>query len=165
MNLNKNNLNILSIENLISFFLIIIIFIIDRISKIKIIYGPASENTIFVNNFLNFELLWNTGIGFGFLSASDDLFYKLISLFILLVVLFLLFIMLLSKKKIEKFLYSLILGGAIGNLYDRSTYFAVPDFIDIHIKEYHWFTFNIADIFITLGILLIILNELSIKKQ
>ena len=70
-----------------------------------------------------------------------------------------------KSKTSDKILFSMILGGASGNVYDRLTYFAVPDFIDIHYKNFHWFTFNIADIFITLGIILIILNDLLIKKN
>ena len=80
-----------------------------------------------------------------------------------LVILFLIYLIIKSKN-IDKILFSLILGGAIGNFYDRLVYFAVPDFIDIHYNNFHWFTFNIADIFISIGIIMIILKDLLFKK-
>ena len=113
---------------------------------------------------MNLELVWNTGVGFGLLSQNANIFYHLISLLILSVIAFLIYLVA-KANFVEKILYSLILGGAIGNLYDRLIYYAVPDFIDFHIKDFHWFTFNIADIFITLGIILIIIQDIALKKK
>ena len=157
---------IINRSNIISILLIVSIFLIDRFSKIKIINHILSNNSsIYVNNYLNLDLVWNTGIGFGLLSLDGGTLYHLISLIIFIVILGLIFFIIKSSLESEKFLYSMILGGALGNFYDRALYFAVPDFIDIHFKEYHWFTFNIADIFISLGIILLILREIIFIKN
>jgi len=165
MKISKNFINkIFSKEKIISVLVIFFVFIFDRITKISIINHQLNNKSIFVNDFLNFELVWNTGIGFGLLSQSANIYYHLISLLIFSLIIFLIY--LLSKAHfLEKIYFSLILGGAAGNLYDRLIYFAVPDFIDFHINYFHWFTFNIADIFITLGIILIIIQDLIVKKK
>ena len=135
------------------YFLAIIFFIfgIDRYSKIKII-NNFSDTRVYLNDFLNFDLIFNTGIGFGLLSFDSSLYYDLISLLITTVIIFLVIISMKSDK-FDKMIFSIIIGGAIGNLYDRITFNAVPDFIDLHYGSFHWFTFNVADIFITLGII------------
>ncbi len=157
---------IINRSNIISILLIGSIFLIDRFSKIKIInYILSNNNSIYVNNYLNLDLVWNTGIGFGFLALDGGTLYHLISLIIFIVILGLIFFIIKSSLESEKFLYSMILGGALGNFYDRALYFAVPDFIDIHFNDYHWFTFNIADIFISLGIILFILKETIFEKN
>ena len=157
---------IINRSNIVSILLIASIFIIDRFSKIKIInYILSNNNSIYVNNYLNLDLVWNTGIGFGFLALDGGTLYHLISLIIFAVILGLIFFIIKSSLESEKFLYSMILGGALGNFYDRALYFAVPDFIDIHFNDYHWFTFNIADIFISLGIILFILKETIFEKN
>ena len=155
---------ILNINTVLLFMLTTSIFFLDRLSKIKIInYQLENSNIFFVNKYLNFELVWNTGIGFGILNLEANIAYHSITLFILVVILLLIFFMAKSSS-FEKYSYSLVLGGAIGNFYDRIIYYAVPDFIDFHVNNYHWFTFNIADIFITIGIILLVLNELIFKK-
>ena len=148
-----------------SFLVVIIVFISDRLSKayvIKLI--EINEREIFVNNFLNITLNWNRGIGFGLLSFDATIIYHLISALILLIIIYLIYLMVLSNNS-GKIILSLIIGGAAGNLYDRLTYFAVPDFIDFHIENYHWFTFNVADIFISLGIFAMIVNEFILRKK
>ena len=165
MNISKNiQKKIFSKEVIISIILIIFIFILDRITKIFIINHQTSNQNIFVNDYLNFELIWNTGIGFGLLSQNANMYYHLISLLILSVIIFLIYLMI-KAEYLEKILFSLILGGALGNFYDRIIYYAVPDFIDFHINDFHWFTFNIADIFITLGIILILIRDIIFKKK
>ena len=154
---------ILKKENIYCLIIIFFIFTIDRYSKIGMIRN-FTDTSFYLNDFLNFDLVWNTGIGFGFLSTDSSLIYNLITGIICIVIMFLIYLIVKSKTS-DKILFSMILGGAMGNVYDRLTYFAVPDFIDIHYKNFHWFTFNIADIFITLGIILIILNDLLIKKN
>ena len=149
-------------ENIFYFIIVIIIFFLDRFSKLKIL-NQFSENIHYINNFINFDLIWNTGIGFGLLSFNSSLFYNLVSILIGLVVLILIYIFLISEKY-EKLIYALIIGGAFGNFYDRLVYKAVPDFIDLHYNNFHWFTFNVADIFITLGILAFILRSFCIKN-
>ena len=153
---------ILKRENFYFVLLVFFIFFLDRYTKIKII-NNFSDNTLYVNDFVNFHLVWNTGIGFGFLSTNSNLIYNSITIIIALVIFFL-FYLIVKSENIDKILFSLIIGGAIGNFYDRLVYFAVPDFIDIHYNNIHWFTFNIADIFITLGIIILISKDFFIKQ-
>ena len=156
--------NILKKENCYFLAIILLIFGLDRYSKIEII-NNFSDTSVYLNDFLNFDLIWNTGIGFGLLKSNTALFYNLISTLIGLVVLILFFLALRSKS-FDKIIYSIIIGGALGNFYDRVFYNAVPDFIDIHYRNFHWFTFNIADIFITVGIIaLIIYDFFKINKN
>ena len=123
-----------------------------------------SDSIFYVNDFLNFNLIWNTGIGFGLLSSDTTLFYNLIS-GVILIVIIILIVLGLQSDKYDKSVYSVILGGALGNFYDRATLSAVPDFIDIHYGNFHWFTFNLADIFISLGIIAFILRGFFIKNN
>ena len=148
---------ILNKENFYLLAIILLIFGLDRYSKIEII-NNFSDTSVYLNDFLNFDLIWNTGIGFGLLKSNTALFYNLISILIGLVVIILFFLALRSKS-FDKIIYSIIIGGALGNFYDRVFYNAVPDFIDIHYRNFHWFTFNIADIFITLGIIALIIYD------
>ena len=165
MNISKNvKKKIFSKEVIISLLVVFAVFILDRFTKITIINHQTNNQNIFVNDYLNFELVWNTGIGFGLFSQNANIYYHLISLLIFFVIIFLVYLAI-KAFFLEKIFLSLILGGAIGNFYDRLIYFAVPDFIDFHINDFHWFTFNIADIFITLGIILIIIKDLILKKN
>ncbi len=146
------------------FFIIALSFFLDRISKIKIIEHQLTNDSIYVNDFINIDLVWNTGIGFGLLSSNSSIFYNSITAIIGLVIIFLFY--LLRKSGLgDKLLFSLILGGALGNFYDRLIYFAVPDFIDLHFQNFHWFTFNLADIFITVGIIMLLLKDLFINEK
>ena len=165
MNISKNiKSKFFSKEVATSLIVTALVFILDRVTKTAIVNHQTNNDSIFVNDYLNFDLVWNTGISFGLFSHNANIYYHLISLLIFLVIIYLIFLAV-QAKYLEKILFSLILGGAIGNLYDRVFYFAVPDFIDFHIDDFHWFTFNIADIFITLGIILIIVSELILKKK
>ena len=151
--------------DLYSFVIILITFGIDRLSKTYVIeLIQSQEREIFVYDFLNLTLNWNTGIAFGLLSSNANVLYHLVSALILLIIIYLIYLMAISDNS-GKVIISLIIGGAVGNLYDRLTYFAVPDFIDFHIENYHWFTFNIADVFISLGIFGMILKEFIFKKK
>ncbi len=146
-------------------FIVSIIFTLDRFSKIYILnHFEESSSSIFINNILNFDLVWNNGIAFGLFGNDNNYIYHIITLLILIVIIFI-FYLLLKSKNYEKFFFSLILGGAIGNFYDRITYFAVPDFIDLHYNELHWFTFNVADIFITIGVIFLLFYEFSKKDN
>ncbi len=157
-NLNKNFL--------INVFLISLIFLLDRISKIYVIYlnQKLLGSEIFSSNYLNISLIWNEGIAFGLFSFSKTIIYDLLTLFILIVIL-VIFIMLIKSKDLRKYPLLMIFGGAIGNLYDRVFYKAVPDFIDLHVNNFHWFIFNIADIFITVGVIFMILIEIIANKK
>ena len=148
-----------------SFFLILVIFCLDRLSKIYVIkLIEVNEKELFLNNFLNITLNWNRGIGFGLLSFDATTMYHLISALILLIIIYLIYLMVRSDST-GKLIIALIIGGAVGNLFDRLAYFAVPDFIDFHIQTYHWFTFNVADIFISIGIFLMIIKEFFFKTS
>lgn len=162
---NKNKISLsLQKNNLICVAIIIAAFTIDRISKIKIIEHQLVNNRLYINEFVNFDLIWNTGIGFGLLSLNSTIIYNSITLLIGCVLFFIVYLII-KAKFLEKFLFSLVLGGALGNFYDRLVYFAVPDFIDLHYQRFHWFTFNIADIFITLGIITLIAKDLFKKNE
>ena len=154
---------IITKNNLYCLCVISIIFFLDRYTKLFIL-NNFTENTYYLNDYINLDLVWNTGIGFGLLSFDNQIFYNSISVIIGLVIILLLFITIKSKR-FEKFSFSIIVGGALGNFYDRISYNAVPDFIDIHYKNFHWFTFNIADIFITIGILAYIIKGFFEKKH
>lgn len=149
-------------ENIFSLILIIIIFFLDRYSKNKII-RDYNDDSYFFNNYLNLDLIWNSGIGFGLFSTASDLIYNFITTIIAIVIFYLTYISLLSKK-IDKLIYCIILGGAVGNFYDRLVYKSVPDFIDIHYGNVHWFTFNVADIFISIGIMLFMFKSFFYKS-
>ena len=144
------------------FIIVIIIFSLDRFSKISIL-NNFKDNTYYINSFINFDLIWNIGIGFGLLSTDANIIYSLITVIIALVIIFLLYIFVISET-LDKFIYAIILGGALGNFYDRLVYKAVPDFIDLHFNNFHWFTFNVADIFITSGIIVFVLRSFFIKN-
>jgi len=156
--------SIVSKKNLACLTIIIFIFFFDRLTKIQIIKNQTNNGAIFINDYLNFELVWNTGIGFGLFNINAGLVYHLISAFIFAIIILIVYL-LTKSEKIDKFLYAIVLGGALGNFYDRISYFAVPDFIDLHFNQYHWFTFNIADVFISIGIVLLILNEMIFKDE
>ena len=149
-------------NNLYCLIVILIIFFLDRYTKLLIL-DNFSENTYYLNDYINLDLIWNIGIGFGFLSTDSYLAYNLITLLIGLVILSLFYFLVLSEI-IDNLIYSVIIGGALGNFYDRLVYNAVPDFIDLHYKNFHWFTFNVADIFITIGILNFILRSFFDKN-
>ena len=149
-------------NNLYCLIVILIIFFLDRYTKLLIL-DNFSENTYYLNDYINLDLIWNIGIGFGFLSTDSYIAYNLITLLIGLVILSLFYFLVLSEI-IDNLIYSVIIGGALGNFYDRLVYNAVPDFIDLHYKNFHWFTFNVADIFITIGILIFILRSFFVKN-
>ena len=146
--------------------IILVIFILDRISKIYILNVAENSETveINVNFFLNFILVWNTGIGFGLLSFEHSTLYNLITSLIIIINLLIIYLIFKSND-LRAYFFILILGGSLGNLFDRLYYSAVPDFIDLNYKGYHWFIFNVADIFITLGIICLIFAELLNYKK
>ena len=125
-------------------------------------YKRFSDEKYFINDYINIDLIWNIGIGFGFLSHNSSLFYNSIT-FLIATVLVILFYFLIISKSLEKIIYAIIIGGALGNFYDRIIYRAVPDFLDIHYNNFHWFTFNVADIFISLGIFIFIIIGFFVK--
>ena len=150
----------------INLFLVILIFLIDRISKIYVIDLDKKfvGSEIFSSKFLNINLIWNEGIAFGLFSFSHNNLYILLTIVISLIILTILYFVIKSQG-IKKYSLLMILGGALGNLYDRVFYKAVPDFIDFHIGNFHWFIFNVADIFITIGVIFMILNEVIIDNK
>ena len=142
------------------------VFILDRISKIYLLDLEASGTTVdfYINSFLNFYLVWNSGIGFGLISMDSGIYYHAVTA-VIIVVNFALIYFLFKTKGLYPYLLSIIIGGSLGNLFDRLYYHAVPDFIDFHLGNYHWFIFNVADIFITVGIIGLLLIELRRKEK
>ncbi len=157
----------LSFKKIIIYFLILItIFFLDRASKLYILNIFEKENVvdIYVNNFLNIILIWNSGIGFGLLSFDSSIIYNFVTILIVLINIVILYLALKSDN-LRSYLFIIILGGSLGNLFDRIYYSAVPDFIDLNYNNFHWFVFNVADIFITVGIMCLILVELFFNKH
>ena len=151
-----------NIKKFIFYFLIIsIVFVLDRVSKIYVInyFENTLDTEIYLSNFLNIILVWNEGIGFGLLSFQDGSIYNFITLIIILINLIIIYFIY-KYKDIRGFLLTLVLGGSLGNLFDRIAFSAVPDFIDFNYNNFHWFIFNIADIFITFGVIMLILWEI-----
>ena len=150
----------------INLFIIFSIFIIDRITKIYVIgvNGKNSYEDLYSSKFLNINLIWNEGIAFGLFSFSQNNLYNLLTLIISIIVIVILK-MIINSYGIKKYGLMMIFGGALGNLFDRIFYKAVPDFIDFHIGEFQWFVFNVADIFITIGVIIMILYELILNNQ
>ena len=150
----------------INLFTILLIFLLDRISKIYVIHQdknfPGSE--IFSSKFLNISLIWNEGIAFGLFSFDDTKLYNILTFLILIIILIIIF-MISESVGLKKLALLMILGGALGNFLDRIIYKAVPDFIDFHIGNFHWFIFNVSDIFITIGVILMIIIELTYKSK
>tara|TARA_B100000029_G_scaffold513268_1_gene612254 strand:+ start:1444 stop:1902 length:459 start_codon:yes stop_codon:yes gene_type:complete len=146
--------------------IILILFFFDRLAKIYLINLQTSgiDVDFYILPFLNFYLVWNTGIGFGLVSMETNIYYHVLTTFIAIVNIGLIFF-LIKSKGINSYLFAIIIGGSLGNLFDRIYYYAVPDFIDLHIGNYHWFIFNVADIFITVGITGLIVTELLKKKE
>ena len=144
----------------INIFSIFFIFFLDRLSKLYVIYlhNKNLGGDLFSSDYLNINLIWNEGIAFGLFAFEESKFYNFLTLFISFVI-FVLIYMLVKSNGVKRFALLTIIGGALGNLYDRVVYLAVPDFLDFHIGNFHWFTFNIADIFISVGVIFMILLE------
>ena len=149
-----------------SFFIIFFIFSLDRISKIYLLdlQMNGTDIDLYIFSFLNFYLVWNTGIGFGIASIESNIYYHILTLVILIINIALIYF-LIKSKGIYAHLIAVVIGGALGNLFDRIYYKAVPDFISLHHGDFNWFVFNVADIFITIGVICLILNELFVNKE
>ena len=145
-------------KNIIIFYISFVTFFLDRFSKYYIlkIFNSESIDSFAVTSFLNFSLIFNKGIAFGLFSFNEQIYYNIISLIIILITLIVL-ILAFKSKGVEKISFSLIFGGSLGNIFDRLYYSSVIDFIDLHINNFHWFIFNFADIFISLGVIILII--------
>ena len=156
----------LSKSFIINFLLILIIFFLDRFSKIYVInfYEKNYGSDLYNSKFLNISLIWNEGIAFGLFSFSDKFFYHILS-FLIGAVILIIIVMLNRSEGLKKYSLIMILGGALGNFYDRIIFEAVPDFIDFHVENFHWFIFNVSDIFICLGVLFMIILEIVSNKE
>ena len=156
--------------NLKNFYLnlviILIVFIFDRATKLYILKLAEVEASvdIYITPYLNLFLIWNKGIAFGLFSIDASIIYNFITILIGLIIITILFMML-KNKSVQRYFFALIAGGALGNFYDRVVYTAVPDFIDLHFYDFHWFVFNVADIFITIGVFCLILVELFFNNK
>ena len=156
--------------NYINFFLysaiVIFIFILDRITKFYILNLIEANNSvdIYLSSFLNLYLIWNKGIAFGLLSFNQSSIYNFITILIIIIT-FIILIIIIRSNNYKVYFFIFILSGSIGNLFDRIYYSAVPDFIDFHFNDFHWFIFNVADIFITLGVICLIFVEIFFNKK
>ena len=158
---------ILTKSFIINSLLVFSIFLLDRLSKIYVIYLDKKflGSEIFSSKFLNIVLVWNEGIAFGLFSFDENYLYNILTVIILLIII-IIFFMIRGNRGVKKYSLLMILGGALGNFYDRIFYGAVPDFIDFHISNFHWFIFNFADIFITIGVIfMIILEYIGINNE
>ena len=146
--------------------IILAIFFFDRVTKIYLLnlQEDGTDIDFHITSFLNFYLIWNTGIGFGLASMETNIYYHVLTAIIVIINIGLIFF-LVKSKSIYAYLIALIIGGSLGNLFDRIYYYAVPDFIDLHLGNFHWCIFNVADIFITIGIIGLILVELLKKEK
>ena len=146
--------------------IILSIFFFDRVTKIYLLnfQEEGTDIDFYIYPFLNFYLVWNTGIGFGLASMEANIYYHILTTIIVFVNIGLVFF-LVKSKGIYSYLLAMIIGGSLGNLFDRIYYYAVPDFIDLHIGNYHWFIFNVADIFITVGIIGLVFIEILKKEK
>ena len=153
-------------KSLLKFTLVLIIFCVDRISKIYVteLVEKTDVSELYLTSFLNLYLVWNTGIAFGLFSFSNEFTYNLFTTLIILINAIIIYLVIITKD-FRKYFFLMILGGSFGNLFDRLYYGSVPDFIDFHIGNFHWFIFNIADIFITAGVICLILAEVLYKKD
>ena len=158
----KNTNKILLINIILTF----LIFLFDRLSKIYVInlQKELSGAEIFSSKYLNIRLIWNEGVAFGLLSFDQGNFYNLLTVLIILIIFFIV-LMILKSSGLQKLALVSILGGALGNVFDRILYKSVPDFIDFHIGDFHWFIFNIADIFITIGVIFMVILEILENKE
>ena len=164
-NLNKmKSLNLKTI--IVNTLLVLLIFLIDRFSKLYVlnIVEMNQEIDIYLNSFLNLYLVWNKGIAFGLFSFDLEIIYNTITALIIAINIVIVFMIIFSLS-FKRYSLILVLGGSLGNLFDRMYYSAVPDFIDFHIKDFHWFIFNVADIFISVGIILLIFYEVISNKK
>ena len=153
-------------KNFFSLLLIFILFSIDRLTKyLIVIYSNSSGELIIpITSFLKLNLIWNNGIAFGLLSFQQDLYYNSLTVIIIIITLILSYFMIKSNY-VEKGAFCLIIGGSLGNIFDRIYYSSVVDFIDFHINNFHWFIFNVADIFITIGVIILIVLEILKKNE
>ena len=153
-------------KNIYSLSLILFLFLVDRISKYLIlnIFKTSDEPNIIITSFLKFELIWNNGIAFGLLRFEESLYYNSLTAIIVVITIILFFLMIKSAN-VEKFGFCLIIGGSFGNIFDRLSYSSVIDFIDFNLGNFHWFIFNVADIFISTGVFILIMFELLKKNE
>ena len=151
---------------IINSLIVLTIFFLDRVSKIYVIYLSEKNLSynLFQSKFLNISLIWNEGIAFGLFSFDQKFYYNLL-IFLIILITLIIFWMILKSEKLERLAFMIIFGGSLGNIFDRLFYSAVPDFIDFHIKNFHWFIFNVADIFITIGVIILIYSEVFLKNK
>ncbi len=158
-------MNIIKKKFLLYSLVILFIFFLDQATKFYVInIFDESNNVIVLSKFLNIDLIWNQGIAFGLFSFDYKIYYNLIS-FLIVIVLICILIILYRSDGLTSYFYSMIFGGACGNLIDRIRYNSVPDFIDFHINDFHWFIFNVADIFISIGVFCLIMVEIFFNKK
>ena len=154
------NLKFINKNLFLNLIFVLIVFSLDRISKLYVLekFKNNFNTTLYESQFLNIHLIWNEGIAFGLMSFDEKSFYNALTIIIIFVSLLILYLSYINKG-LQRFALLSIFSGSLGNIYDRLLYNAVPDFIDFHVEDFHWFIFNIADIFITVGVIIMIMTE------
>ena len=156
---------LLNTKKLYFFAIFFLVFLLDRLSKFYILNLAESGNVdIYINSYINFYLIWNKGVAFGLLSSDENYLYNIVTALIIIINLVIIYFIFITKD-FRAYFFLIILSGSFGNLYDRLFYKAVPDFIDLHIGDFHWFIFNVADIFISLGVICLIFVEIFFNKN
>ena len=156
---------LLNTKKLYFFAIFFLVFLLDRLSKFYILnLAESGDVDIYINTYINFYLIWNKGVAFGFLSSDENYLYNIVTALIIIINLIIIYFIFITKD-FRAYFFLIILGGSFGNLYDMLFYKAVPDFIDLHIGDFHWFIFNVADIFISLGVICLIFVEIFFNKN
>ena len=155
----------LKTKNLYFVAIFFLVFLLDRLSKFYILnLAESGDVDIYINTYINFYLIWNKGVAFGLLSSDENYLYNIVTALIIIINLVIIYFIFITKD-FRAYFFLIILSGSFGNLYDRLFYKAVPDFIDLHIGDFHWFIFNVADIFISLGVICLIFVEIFFNKN
>lgn len=147
----------------------LIALMVDQIHKYWMLHiiNIDEVGMIKVTDFFNLVMVWNKGISFGMLNHENIHEYQplLLSLLSIAVVAILFFWLKKAQNKFQVWGIGLVIGGALGNVIDRTLYGAVADFLDFHVAGYHWPAFNFADSFICVGVFLLVLEGLFAKKE
>ena len=150
---------------LVYLFLISIVITLDQALKRWASCALQGGHDVSVNSWLNFSLASNRGISWGLLNFQADSLYFVLTCFIVLVISgFFVYSIIQHINRILVYFESLVIGGAISNVIDRINHGYVIDFIDLHICSLHWPTFNVADIFIVVGVVGMLINSLYKKS-
>jgi signal peptidase II len=142
----------------------ILLFCADQISKFLVLENIGTSEIIYVASNLNFTLTFNAGVTFGLLKAYSNLHFILLVVGVCIMSIVVAVWWFRAENSIQRYATAMILAGAFGNLVDRLRFHSVVDFIDFHFLGYHWYTFNIADSAIVIGVGLLFVDNLYKAK-